>query len=92
MFLGNRLALALHPKKTSIGKLSCGIDFLGYVVFSRHRLIRTKTRRRIFKKFKEKIMACRAGLISRDTLASSLQSYLGVLSHAHAHHLAGKNS
>ncbi|MCL5733520.1 MAG: hypothetical protein M1334_02545, partial [Patescibacteria group bacterium] len=35
-FLRDRLALALHPEKTSIRKLSQGIDFLGYVSFPKH--------------------------------------------------------
>jgi hypothetical protein len=57
-------------------------------VFQHHRLVRTKTRQRIFKKFQIKIMALRAGKISEDTFAASRQSYLGVLSHADAYRLA----
>jgi hypothetical protein len=87
-FLRDRLALTLHPKKTSIRKLHQGVDFLGYVIFEKYRLIRKKTRRRIFKKFKTKIVAYRAGELSEDALMTSLQSYLGVLSHADAFRLA----
>ncbi len=35
-------------------KLEWGIDFLGYIVLSHYRLPRVKTKRRIFKKLKEK--------------------------------------
>ncbi len=87
-FLNDRLALELHPKKISIGKLHNGIDFLGYVMFPRHRLVRAKTRRRMFAKFAAKIAAVRSGSISEDSLIASLRSYLGVLSHADAHRLS----
>jgi len=87
-FLRDHLALALHPKKISIRKLHQGIDFLGYVIFPKYRLLRTKTRRRIFAKFKAKVSAYRAGTISEESLAASLQSYLGVMSHANAIRLA----
>jgi len=86
-FLHTRLALGLHPKKVSIRKLYHGIDFLGYVFFEKHRLVRTKTRRRIFKKFRAKVAAYHAGLVSEDSLMSSLRSYLGVFSHADARRL-----
>ena len=84
-FLRDRLALELHPKKIFIRKLHQGIDFLGYVMFTGYRLIRTKTRHRIFAKFKAKVAAYHAGDLSEDSLMASLQSYLGVLSHADAH-------
>jgi len=87
-FLRDRLILALHPKKVFIRKLHQGIDFLGYVFFNHHRIVRSKTRRRIFKKFKAKIAAFRAGTISGDELGSSLSSYLGVFSHANAGQLS----
>ena len=81
-FLCSRLALELHPKKISIRKLEYGIDFLGYVSFPRHRLVRGKTVKRMLKKFKMRIAAYRAGIISENALMASLGSYLGVLSHA----------
>jgi hypothetical protein len=87
-FLRDRLALELHPNKVSIRKFHQGVDFLGYVSFPDYRVVRTKTRRRIFKKFKAKIAAYRTGLISEGMLMASLRSYLGVLSHADAYRLA----
>jgi len=89
-FLSDHLLLNLHPKKISIRKLNQGIDFLGYVIFPKHRLLRTKTRRRMFVKLTEKIMAYHAGVISEKSLVASLQSYLGVMSHADTVRLADK--
>jgi len=83
-FLEENLLLKIHEEKTKIRKTSQGIDFLGYVVFVNHRLIRTKTKRRIMKKFEVKIKGYKQGFISKDSLLQTLQSYLGFMSHADA--------
>lgn len=87
-FLQDKLALKLHPNKISIRKLHQGIDFLGYIIFSHHRLLRTKTKRRIFKKLQKRAEEYRMGKISGQAFEQSLQSYLGVLSHANSHRLS----
>jgi len=87
LFLGNELKLKLHPGKISIRKSSQGIDFLGYVVLPYYRVVRTKTKNRIFKKLKKKVHDFKIGEISEKTLFQSLNSYLGVLSHANAYKL-----
>ncbi|WKZ27011.1 MAG: reverse transcriptase/maturase family protein [Candidatus Paceibacterota bacterium] len=87
-FLGGCLKLKLHPKKISIRPCHQGIDFLGYVALPYHRLMRPKTRRRVFRKLRIRISQYRAGAISEDALSQSLQSYLGVLSHANTHQLS----
>jgi hypothetical protein len=51
-FLGEQLMLELHPKKISIRPYGQGIDFLGYVALPHHISVRTKTRRRVFRKLK----------------------------------------
>ena len=87
-FLKTNLALKLHPKKISIKKISQGVDFLGYILFPYHRLLRTKTKKRIFKKMKQQIFYYHQGHISEKTLNQSLQSYLGTLSHANTYQLS----
>jgi RNA-directed DNA polymerase len=86
-FLKNNLLLELHPKKIVINKYSQGMDFLGYIVLPHYQLLRTKTKKRIFKKLKMRIKQYRAGEIDKKSLNQSLQSYLGVLSHADTHKL-----
>ncbi len=81
-FLHTRLRLSLHPNKVSIRTFHQGIDFLGYVVLPHYRLLRTKTKQRIWRKLRQRVSEYRNGTISRKTLEQSLQSYLGVLSHA----------
>lgn len=84
-FLRVRLELELHPEKVSIRTLKSGIDFLGYVIRPHHRSVRTKTKRRMQRKFAEKVREYKAGEIEEDKLNASLQSFLGVLSHADAY-------
>jgi RNA-directed DNA polymerase len=47
-FLKNRLKLTIHPKKIIIRKYYQGIDFLGYICFPHYRLLRSKTKKRMF--------------------------------------------
>ncbi|OGK19247.1 hypothetical protein A3D80_04025 [Candidatus Roizmanbacteria bacterium RIFCSPHIGHO2_02_FULL_40_13b] len=79
-FLSNHLKLSLHENKIIIRRLEWGIDFLGYIVLPHYRLPRTKTKRRVFSKLKEKI--------DTKTFDQSLQSYIGYLSHANTYRLS----
>jgi retron-type reverse transcriptase len=67
-FLKEHLKLTLHPEKVFIKTLASGIDFLGWVHFPDHRVLRTTTKRRMFK-----------NLSVSDTPEASRQSYLGTL-------------
>lgn len=68
-FLKNKLKLYLHPDKIIIRKYNQGIDFLGYVTLPYYRVLRTKTKRRMFRRINNK----------------NLQSYLGVLKHCNGY-------
>lgn len=80
-FLGRDLKLELHPDKIIIRKARRGVDFLGYVVLPYHRILRTKTKRRILKKIACKEKDLENGLISEKSFNQNLQSYLGILKH-----------
>ena len=84
-FLHDGLALELHPRKVSIRKLHWGVDFLGYIVLPHHRLLRRKTKQRILRKLRKRVSEYKSGIITKQTLEQSIQSYLGVLSHANTH-------
>lgn len=86
-FLNNGLRLNLHPKKVIIRKWRQGIDFLGFVSLPYHRVLRTKTKRRMLKKIDNKVDEYILGRISRKSLRQTAQSYLGVLQHCHGHQL-----
>lgn len=89
-FLSEKLVLELHSKKITIRKFRQGIDFLGYIILPHHRLLRAKTKKRMFKKLKKRIEEYKKGIITRQTLEQSLQSYLGVLSHADTYKLSNE--
>ena len=74
-FLDENLKLSLHPNKVSIKTFASGIDFLGWVHFPHHRVLRTSTKRRMFANLEHKM--------SELTLAS----YAGLLSHGNAYKL-----
>lgn len=74
-FLSEKLKLTLHPDKVSIKTLASGIDFLGWVHFPNHRVLRTATKRRMLK-------------ILRDNPSEeTIESYLGLLKHGHTRRL-----
>lgn len=75
-FLEERLALELHPKKVSIGTLAAGVDFLGWVHFPDHRVLRGATRRRM------------ARNLAKEPSDRRKMSYQGMLSHGNAYKLS----
>ena len=77
VFLRERLKLQLHPDKVSVTTVASGVDFLGWVHFADHRVLRTTSKRRMFR--------CSAGLEEDSPV---IQSYLGLLSHGNAKKLA----
>jgi len=83
-FLKEKLKLSLHSDKISIRRYHQGVDFLGYVSFPYHRILRTKTKRRMFKKIEQRIEELKQGKISKESLNQTIQSYLGILKHCNS--------
>ncbi len=79
-FLDNRLKLSLHPNKLFIKTLASGIDFLGWINFPHHRVLRTSTKRRMFNRLEQK------------RTDESIASYLGLLKHGNTYKLVRKIS
>lgn len=69
-FLTDELKLELHPDKVSVSKVSAGVDFLGWVHFTDHRVLHTSTKRRMLKRIEE-----------TEGKEETVQSYLGLLAH-----------
>lgn len=74
-FLGAELKLSLHHRKVSIKTFASGIDFLGWVHFPDHRVLRTTTKKRMMRRLRT---ACGS---------ESLASYSGLLAHGNTHWL-----
>lgn len=87
-FLQDYLHLDLHPRKVTIRKYGQGIDFLGYVLLPHQRALRTKAKRRMIRKLKERIERCKTEDLPPESIDQSLQTYLGVLSHANCYRLS----
>jgi len=68
-FLKERLKLELHPNKVEIRTLASGVDFLGWVHFTDHRVLRKSTKKRMFRR------------IAESPKNETYQSYLGILGH-----------
>ncbi len=68
-WLAEKLHLTLHPHKVFLKTLASGVDFLGWVHFPRHRVMRTRTKKRMLARIKF------------SPTKETLQSYLGLLSH-----------
>ena len=67
-FLTSELDLELHPNKVIFRKFNSGVDFLGYVVFPHYVLPRTRTKRRLLRKIKEKIQDYKMGQLQMKRL------------------------
>ncbi len=78
-FLITKLKLHLHPNKISISKVSSGVDFLGWVHFPKHRVLRTVTKKRMFRTIRVK-----------EGKMEVVQSYLGLLTHGNSKKLEAR--
>ncbi len=74
-FLLEILKLEVHPNKIFIKTLASGIDFLGWVNFEDHRVLRTKTKKRMLIRLKQ------------SPKKEVLISYLGLLKHGNTRKL-----
>jgi len=85
--LNEKLKLTLHPHKVSITKVRQGVDFLGYVALPHATMVRTASKKRMFRKLKEKRKLVQKGMITEVSFNHCRQSYLGVLAHANTQKL-----
>lgn len=72
VYLKKSLKIEIHPDKISIQTVASGIDFLGYVSFTDHQVLRTKTKKRMFERVCEE----------------NLPSYLGLLKHCNSYKIS----
>jgi len=78
IFLKSRLSLTLNPNKVFIKTLASGVDFLGWIHFPHHRVLRTATKRRMIKK------------LVQSQSEQSVASYMGLLGHGDTYKLKRK--
>jgi retron-type reverse transcriptase len=77
-YLKEKLKLEMHPDKVYIKTFASGVDFLGWVHFPHHRVLRTATKNRMLRN------------LEVNPKEESKQSYLGMLSHGDTYKLRSK--
>ena len=75
-FLSENLRLTLHTNKISIGTIASGVDYLGWVNFPDHCVLRTATKKRMFRRLK-----------ASQGKPETIQSYVGLISHGNCQKL-----
>lgn len=73
IFLSESLKLSLHPDKVFIKTIASGVDFLGWINFPYHRVLRTSTKRRMLNN------------LENSPKKETIQSYLGMLKHGNTY-------
>ena len=74
-FLSDNLKLQLHPDKVFIKTIASGVDFLGWVNFPNHKVLRDKTQKRMFRRLEE------------TQKLETINSYLGLLKHGNTNRI-----
>ena len=74
-FLSDNLKLQLHPDKVFIKTIVSGVDFLGWVNFPNHKVLRNKTQKRMFRRLEE------------TQKLETINSYLGLLKHGNTNRI-----
>jgi retron-type reverse transcriptase len=78
-FLEDKLRLSLHPKKQTITPLKCGIDFLGFRIFSSYRLLRKENAKRFARRLKN----MKERFVRKEIPLSRISSFIkGWIAHA----------
>jgi hypothetical protein len=77
-FLQDNLRLTLHPNKVSIETIFSGVDFLGWINFPDHRIMRHKTKIRMIKR------------IEKNNSLKTFSSYIGLLKHSNTQKVKNK--
>lgn len=86
VFLEDRLLLKLNSK-TSIRKMTSGIEFVGKIVTPSGIRVRKSTRNRIKRVFRHMADLYRCGAVDIDDIIPTIASYFGLLQHAQSFNL-----
>ena len=86
-FLYDKLYLTLHPKKIRVFPVHLGIDFLGYVVFKDHILLRSKNVKAFRKRLRKFRKLYLTGKLDKQKIKESITSWLAHAEHADTYYL-----
>lgn len=84
-FLQEHLSLSLHPDKSKIYDLRQGVPFLGFRMFTSHRLVRKSNLRKFEKKLKREQGLYREEQISREHVVEHIEGWMAYAKHANTY-------
>ena len=83
------IKLEIPSTKTNIFKINNGVDFVGYQIYPNYIRIRKSNIKKFVKRTRRLRKLFLMGAIHRMRIESSIQSWVGYLSHADAHKICG---
>ncbi len=81
------LRLRLHRNKSRVYRVSDGVDFLGYRIYSDHTLVRKSVVKRYRRKLRKMVSDYKHGYIGLPDVKTSIQSWIGHVKHANSYEL-----
>lgn len=87
IFLRRRLLLELHPDKSKIIPLYCGVEFLGIKIFPHHKIIKKRNLRKFKRKLNIFISEYDEGLVDFDTIYNSVEGWYAYVKNANTYKL-----
>jgi retron-type reverse transcriptase len=82
IFLRKQLMLEFHPTKANIFPIDGGIEFLGYIVFKTHRLLRKSTVKRFCRRMRRYKKRAKLGLMNQEKIRQAMDSWFSYACHA----------
>jgi len=81
------LKVELHPDKSKVFSLACGVDLLGYKIFYYYKLVRRRNFMRFYQEFLGRRELYLCGEITRNEFLASLQGWFGYVCWADSYNL-----
>ncbi len=81
-FIQGKLALVLHPYKSTISPVRLGVDFLGYRIYEHHTRLRKDTVQRFVRRTRNAQLSLEQGNLEQDVFDMKVQSWYAYASHA----------
>lgn len=89
-FIKENLKVELHPEKSKIKAICCGVSLLGFRVFYYHKLLRKSNIRKFLKRFLQLREKYLKKIIDFEAISEFLTGWFGYAMHANTHGLRGK--
>ncbi|MCP4363436.1 MAG: RNA-dependent DNA polymerase [Chloroflexi bacterium] len=83
------LRLIIHPRKSRVYPIHCGIPFLGFTTFPTHRKLQRQNGVNFMRRFKRQIAAYAGGRISRQQLDAAIQGWIAHAQQGNTYRLRG---